>query len=320
MILPNLIIPGAQKSGTTTFREILRTHEAIYTGIEKEPHFFSQDRNYSQGVDLYRKNYAHYQGQKIVTDASTSYMPLSFVPERISETLDNDVQFIIVLRNPIDRVISAFMHQNTYKRGDTKRNLINIIPKQLEGLTLEELIQYEEASVRNGLSSGTIQSRDETWSKSGFPFNYFFVSCYSKHISNYFKYFPKHNFLFLTFEEVIHFNEETIQKVAAFLNVASSGFNTSVNIHANPSLVYKSRIFGVLTPLSTPLKHLLAKSKVKQLRSLTGKWLKEKPKFQFSESTYRQLLEIFQPEIQRVEKLTGFDLSSWKVGSEISNN
>jgi hypothetical protein len=313
MTLPNLIIPGAQKSGTTSFVQLLETHEDIYTGERKEPHFFSKDRKYLRGVDLYKSYYLHYRGQRIIVDASQSYMPLNFVPERIAETLGNHIRFIIVLRNPIDRVISAFTHFRIHKGGETMRNLADVIPKQLEGLTLEKLIAHEEQSVRSGLSSGSLQSRNDTWSKSGFPFNYFYVSCYSRHISTYFRYFPKRDFLFLTFEQVTQHRGEAIHKVGGFLEVDPSGFNVSSNIHANPSLVYKSRMLRVLSPIKETLKRLLPRSTVGKLKALEREWLMEKPGYRFSSSTYHRVLEIFQPEIYRVERLTGLDLSSWKV-------
>lgn len=313
MNLPNLIIPGAQKSATSTLVELLKTHSDIHIGELKEPHFFSKERKHLRGLDLYRSYYRRYRGQRFVVDASQSYMPLNFVPERIAETLGRDIYFIIVLRHPVDRVVSAFTHFKIHKGGEIKRDLADILPAQLEDVTLEKLVEWEDQAVKQELNSGSIQSRNATWSQYGFPFNYFFVSCYSKHIADYFKYFPKNRFLFLTFEQVTRRQREVVQRVAAFLTVDPFDFSVDTIIHANPSLVYRNRIAKALSPLAITLGHMLPEKVWSQVKLAGRKWLMTNPQYRFPNGTYQRLLGMFLPEIQRVERLTGLDLSTWKA-------
>lgn len=313
MVLPNLFIPGAQKSGTTTLVKMLELHSDFYAGDEKEPHFFSKDRKYSNGLDYYKSYYANYKDQSFIIDGSQSYMPLDFVPKRIYEALGHRILFIFVLRNPVDRAVSAFTHFKIQPYGEHKRNLLDIIPKILDGISLEELLEVEAKTVTEMLATGILQSRNETWARYGFPFTYFYGSCYSRHIARYFQYFPRQNFLFLTFEEVAKEQEKVLHKVARFLKINPATIQIDSRIHANPSLEYRNRLFSLLSPIKQALKPMLPNNISNPFRNLERKWLMKKPDHHFSEVTYQQLLTIFQPEIDRVEGLTGLDLSAWKI-------
>jgi hypothetical protein len=315
MRIPNLIIPGAQKSATSTLARLLEAHNEIYLGEQKEPHFFSKDRKYTQGLSYYRDYYTKHQNQKIIIDASQCYMPLKFVPERIFKTLGENIRFIFVLRNPVDRAVSAFSHFRTRKRGEIARNLHDIVPDNLQNLTLDELISYEKAEVRECLKTGLTKSRNDTWSIHGFPFNYFYVSSYSIHITNYFNYYPKSQFLFLTFEEVTKFQKKVIAKVADFLNeVNLSGFNIDKDIYANPTLKYKWDAFELLSRTQSILNPVIPEAFQNRLGDFGRRWFKEKPNYQFPNETRDQLNRLFHEEICRVETLTSLNLESWKVG------
>ena len=56
MSLPNFMFIGAAKSATTTFFDMLKSHDEIFTPQFKEPHFFNIDENYLKGIDWYQKN------------------------------------------------------------------------------------------------------------------------------------------------------------------------------------------------------------------------------------------------------------------------
>jgi hypothetical protein len=308
--LPNLIIPGAQKSATSSLARLLETHRGIYLGRQKEPHFFSKDRKYQKGLDLYRSYYPDHQGQPIILDASQSYMPLPFVPMRVDETLGRNIRLIFSLRNPLDRVISAFSHYKIRGRGEI-RNISDLTPKTLNQVTLESLLAYEKRAVHKGLKSGQIESRNDTFSKHNFPFNYFYASCYSVHIAQWLEIFPKTHFLFLTFEEVTQKQRSTVCKVAEFLKIDPTDFDTNRRFHQNPSLEYKSEIFKILLPLQSLLSRTLTTYQMEKLSGLGRKWFKKKPHYEFSKETRHKLTRIFRPEIRRTEELTGLDLSAW---------
>ena len=53
MVLPNLIIPGAAKSGTSSLHEYLNLHPDISMSFKKEPHFFTLTEKYEKGLGFY---------------------------------------------------------------------------------------------------------------------------------------------------------------------------------------------------------------------------------------------------------------------------
>lgn len=315
MTLPNLIIPGAQKSASTTLYQLLNEHEEIYGGDVKEPHFFSRDGNYRKGISCYQQNYLRHQGEKIVVDASQSYMPLDFVPHRICSTLGTNVRFVFVLRHPIERVISAFTHQKKRPKRETKRELSELVPPNLDTLTLEELLAYEINAIQKGIESGSIQPHDRFWARHGFPYRYFYDSCYTRHIKNYYRYFPRQNFLFLTFRDVTLYQKQTLIKIARFLRVDADKFEQSTGtLHANQAWMYKKHWMTRIVPAIKwcLLRPILPESKMDLFEKWEMRQLKYKPQYSFPNTIHRRLMAIFQPEIKRTMSLTGLDLSFWQ--------
>lgn len=103
--LPDFIIIGAMKCGTTSLYQYLRQHPAISACAIKEPGFFC-DINWHRGIDWYRSLYK--ANSKIKFEASTHYTKaphLGPVAERISKIVP-DVKLIYIIRHPIERLIS----------------------------------------------------------------------------------------------------------------------------------------------------------------------------------------------------------------------
>lgn len=113
---------GAQKSGTTQLASYLDQHPEICLASPKEPDFFAQ--HYAKGLDWYKARFE--KESACLIDASTSYScaPLpeeldqdkgresaySGVAQRIYDTCP-DACFIYIMRNPVDRAYSAYLHQ-----------------------------------------------------------------------------------------------------------------------------------------------------------------------------------------------------------------
>ena len=108
--LPDFIIIGAMKSGTSTLFDWLLQHPEIIGSHKKEVHFF--DRHYREGERWYRAHfpYACNVRQGSVTgEASPFYLLGPPIAGRI-HTLIPDVRLIAILRNPVDRAISHYFH------------------------------------------------------------------------------------------------------------------------------------------------------------------------------------------------------------------
>ena len=98
MKLPNFIICGTQKGGTSALYYFLKEHPEIYLSPKKEVHYF--DLNYQKGLKWYEK---HFKGAsskyKAIGEASPLYMYLEEVPERIHKTLP-DAKLIFITESP----------------------------------------------------------------------------------------------------------------------------------------------------------------------------------------------------------------------------
>lgn len=136
MKLPNLIVAGAQKSGTTWLYAALREHSDIFMSDSKELNFFNRLANYNneEALDTYLENFDFTGGHKYVGEATPHYMWIrqnfkpydpSADPRTAAEFIKRvtpDAKIIMVLRNPVTRAVSAFHHHFALGRltGDSK--------------------------------------------------------------------------------------------------------------------------------------------------------------------------------------------------------
>ena len=111
MSLPNFMCIGAAKSGTTSLYDILKQHSDIFLPSFKEPHFFDIPSVYQNGIEWYEKTYFQsVKNEKCIGDFSPTYLFDEHAPERILNDLGDNVKFIIILRNPVDRAYSHYLH------------------------------------------------------------------------------------------------------------------------------------------------------------------------------------------------------------------
>ena len=111
--LPDFLIIGAMKAGTTSLYHYLGAHPEIFMPATKELDFFTRELTWNRGWDWYRKQfYKAGSGIKAVGEASTSYTKFpryQGVPERIRTCLP-EVRLIYIVRNPLDRIRSHYQH------------------------------------------------------------------------------------------------------------------------------------------------------------------------------------------------------------------
>jgi hypothetical protein len=109
-VLPNLVVVGAPRCGTTTLWAWLDEHPKVAMSRPKELRFF--DNNWSNGLGWYD---AHFSDAPIRGEASPQYMYDEVAMDRMARTIP-DARLIAVLRNPIDRAYSAFWMERTNLR------------------------------------------------------------------------------------------------------------------------------------------------------------------------------------------------------------
>lgn len=103
--LPEFVIIGAQRSGTTTLFRHLSEHPSIFMPEEKELHYF--DRNFNRGVDWYRDRFAGAAPHQRTGEATPRYMSVPKAIDRMASVIP-DALLVAILRDPVDRTYSQF--------------------------------------------------------------------------------------------------------------------------------------------------------------------------------------------------------------------
>jgi len=205
--LPDFIIIGAQKSGTTSLYAYLSHHPQFLKPYEKEVHFF--DGGLDAAVDNYKKGQAWYRAHfpfrsngsaSKVFEASPLYIFNPLVPDRMFDLLPQ-VKIVAMLRNPTERAISHYFHEK--QRG-------------YESLPIMEALLEEERRLE-----AAIQSKDYK----NFSFihhSYKSRGHYKEQLERFFKRFPRQQFLILTSEEFFHDQNHVLRQVSEFAGAVSS--------------------------------------------------------------------------------------------------
>ena len=115
-MLVDFVIIGAQKSATTLLADQFRRHPEVSFCHRKEPHYFSRESNWAENIDDYHGLYTQRPGH-IYGEASTTYSRFPLYPHVPSVLRDYnpELKLIYVVRDPIERMKSAYMH--SYAKG-----------------------------------------------------------------------------------------------------------------------------------------------------------------------------------------------------------
>ncbi|MGB3789461.1 MAG: sulfotransferase [Phormidesmis sp.] len=178
--LPNLIIIGAMKAGTTSLHHYLNTHPEIYMSRQKELMFFLEHENWHRGMAWYQSQFS--PSVSVNGESSpnyTNYPRWLGVPQRMHSVVP-EAKLIYMLRDPIERIISQYVHK---------------LSCGLEHRTLEAaLADFED--------------------------NYYIArSQYFLQLQQYLEFFPRESILLLTAEKLQDSPVETMRRVFEFLEV-----------------------------------------------------------------------------------------------------
>jgi hypothetical protein len=189
-MLPNFLIIGAMKCGTTSVYHYLREHPDVYMPPNKEPEFFSDERVWKKGLEWYEALFSGRRSERAVGEASTDYAKHPFfpdIPSRIANVAPN-MKFIYVLRSPVERVYSHYVHN--YYKGQEVRSLADAV------LNDDYYVQ---------------------------------ISRYYYQMEQYWKYFPEHNLKIVFVEDIKKDPLAVIRELYCFLGVDDSFVPDSIN-------------------------------------------------------------------------------------------
>jgi hypothetical protein len=134
--LPNFIIIGAMKCGTSTLHEQLARQPGIFMSEPKEPNYFSNDEIYGRGERWYGGLFAASAGASLRGESSTHYTKLPTYPKTVERmrALLPDLKLIYVMRHPVDRLVSHYIHEWSQRVID--------VPIERAAEKHDELVEY----------------------------------------------------------------------------------------------------------------------------------------------------------------------------------
>jgi hypothetical protein len=107
--LPTFFLAGAPKAGTTSLYHDLRRHPNLCMSEPKETWYFFDHRKYEQGLDWYESEFfGQCAERKIIGEATPGYMAHPESPFRIADSLGAELQFLFLLRDPVERAFSHY--------------------------------------------------------------------------------------------------------------------------------------------------------------------------------------------------------------------
>jgi hypothetical protein len=195
--LPDFLIIGAQKAGTTALYAYLRWHPGITGPSFKEVSFF--DRHYPRGERWYRAHLPARPGSQLVGEASPSYLFHPLAPERVAALIPR-ARLIAILRNPVDRAFSHYQHEVSLGR---------------ESLSFEEALDREEERMRGELER--MVREPSYFSHAWWNYTYASRGLYAEQLERWFAVFSREQLLVLISEEMLDDPGETYARVLDFL-------------------------------------------------------------------------------------------------------
>ena len=281
--LPNLIIIGAQKSGTTSLHHYLSLHPQIVMSKHKELNYFVEELQWKKGLRWYK---SHFSGEaKIYGESSPHYAfyPLyKGVPQRMYSVIP-DAKLIYMVRDPVKRLISQYLDR--VKGGMEKRS----IHEALEGL----------------------QDTRYVW-----------FSKYFMQLEEYLKYYPKSSILVVTAEQLKNERNEVLKKIFQFLGVDDSfhcqEFTELRNVSKETVKRRKPRKFvryirsdkRGISFVKKIVYPLMPKSlKYKIFHEVEPGEKIERPVL--DEKLKQKLINVLQEDVNKLRNFTGYDLKEW---------
>jgi hypothetical protein len=305
MVLPNFIIPGTEKGGTTPLFRLLKQHPDIHIPMTKELYFFTRNFDRREPV-FYEWQFSRgYRGQQAIGEATPEYMRIPGTAQRIHQMLGDDMRFIFCLRNPVTRAYSHYLQ---------------CVRMLEEGLGFEKAL--ENSAQRTERKRFLNQRRD--YVGGGF---------YAEQIERFLKFYPRERMRFVILEEDLQGKQRqrarALEELLEFLGVDSKfKFNYAIKDTRLPppdiyfvrrgdkrivpgsrrraavgSIVVDAHVVGAHRYIPKP--SVSARKFYRRLEKNLTRSLMPETAAMLYERFYRE-------EVDRVEALIGRDLSAWR--------
>jgi len=275
-MLPNCIINGVAKSGTTAIHRYLSAHPDVFMSEVKQLKYFAYEKGTTlknefpvTSLEEYEKHFLGAEQYKVRGESSPVYFHSDIAPARIKDAIP-DVKIITCLRNPVDRAYSGY------------------------------LMHY-----RSGGASGDIKSEfdlSKHWVK---------LSFYHENLKRNFSVFGEENLKVILFDDLSSDTKGTMLDIFEFLEL-SKNVDIDFNVKHNQGFVPKSKLlnyFFTNKKLKKQVRKLLPESGVKMARRFNEKNKASSPKMPDEVKEY--LTQLYKEDILRTQDFLKRDLSAW---------
>jgi hypothetical protein len=295
MTMPNFLIIGAAKGGTTTLHNVLAQHPDVYMCPLKEVGFFwaygedvrlqgiSAERLRNRlidDLDRYQKLFDGVTNEKAIGEASVRYLSTANTPEVIRRFIPG-AKLIASLRQPADRAFSAFNHN----RRDG----------------IEPCSDFGEAIAQdqNGLRDHWMVCR------------YLHVGFYYQFLKRYFDMFDRNQIHISLFEDLKEEPHELMSNLFRFLDVDET-FVPDLSHRHNVTGIIRNPLLRAAWARSSKLRSVIRPILSDRLRHNVFEWvIRDQDKPQFSPELRLELTDYYYEDINRLQDLLDRDLSHW---------
>ena len=241
-VLPDFIIIGSGRAGTTALYTYLIQHPSIFSASTEnnesvaDLHFF--EYMISDKISWYKshfptkftKNYYKFKSKNnfVTGEYTSTYMYNKNVPKRISKLLPN-VKLIIILRNPVDKAYSTYSQQYSFNEFSSSfEETIHAEFKRMELCKLQPELYTKNPDFDSNVITNIIRH-----------------GIYSEYLEKWIKFFPKDQILIIDSDDLKNSTQETVNQVFNFLNVFPYKINnlSKINVGKYVPLDKKSKEF-----------------------------------------------------------------------------
>ena len=198
--LPDVVIIGAQKCGTSSLHDYLTQHPGVIAPLRKEVHYF--DDNFGRGERWYRAHFGRVGESAINIDSSPYYLFHPLAPQRTHAVLPR-ARLIVMLRDPVRRAYSHYWHERDKRR---------------ETLSFEDALQAEPRRTERAgelLASGALDSSSDHRN-----FSYLARGRYAGQLDRWLAFYPRQQLHIVRFETFVRDPLATLNEALAYLGLA----------------------------------------------------------------------------------------------------
>lgn len=300
VVLPTFLVIGAAKSGTTSLYHLLRQHPDVFMPAVKEPRFFAyvddppemvgpgdEESNTKAGAvyswDDYCALFAGADGAAAIGEASVNYLYSETAPHRIAERVP-DAHLVAVLRNPIERAYSHYLHLLRSGREPHR--------------DFRKALEAEESRRREGWE----------WS-----WHYTEMGFYHKQLRRYLEYFDRDQITIYLFDDFKEDNIAVTQDIYRTIGVEDTFVPDASLMHAKTGVPVSDWFQNFLLTPEHPVRRATRLVLPQSVRDWLFKALQNAnlSKPEMDPDVRKDLIELYEEEVARLEDLLDRDLSHW---------